>query len=125
MWRRDARAERANPHRLERHTASPWHVLGALAVRQAHRVDLAVAARWRARSAVDLWTQILDSVSQKPLVSNFSQQKTCLQNSRGRTRPIADDVDQFGIDIFSESCITRSEGPRVGVSLAGSHGSQL
>ena len=125
MWPRDVRTDRAGTHRLERCPASLRCLFSALALRETHRVDLAVAARRRLDPAVDRRSHVLDPTATRSLVNVTSQQNARLPNPRGRARPIAHPSDLIGIDKISESCITRLEGPRVGVGLAGSQGSQL
>lgn len=125
MWRRNVRTDRTGPHRVEGRTASIRRLLGALALRETHRVNLAVATRWGGNPVVDLSSHVLDATAPRSLVNVPSQQNVRLPNPRVRTRPVAHPSDHFGIDKISESCITRHEGPCVGVGLAGSHGSQL
>lgn len=125
MWPRDVRIDRAGPHRVERRAADLRRLLGAVALRETHRVNLAVAARRRRDRVVDCRSHVLDPTATRSLVNHTSQLEIRLPNFRGCARPIAQLIDHFGIDIFSESCITRYEGPRVGVGLAGTHGSQL
>lgn len=124
MWRRDVRTDWAGSHRLECRDASLRRVLGALAVRETHGVNLAVATGWRGGPVGDRRSHVLASAASGALVKASSQQAIRLPNSRGHTRPIAHPCSHLGIDIISKSCITRREGPCAGVGLTGSYGSQ-
>lgn len=124
MWRRHARITQTGSNGMERRASALRRVLGALAVRQAHRVNLALVAGWRSNTAVHRRSDILDPAPPTTLVTPWTQHKVRRPNSWGRTRPIAQSRGRIGIDNFPESCITRREGPRVGVSLAGSSRSQ-
>jgi hypothetical protein len=124
MWRRDVRTDRPGSDRLECRAPFILRLLGALAVRQAHRIDLAVATGWCGGPVVDHGRHVLDSGAATALVKPLRLQNICLPISRGRVSPIAAVDTHFGIDIFSRSCITRPEGPRAGVGHAGRFGSQ-
>lgn len=124
MWPRDVRIHRSGPHRVERRDADLRRLLGAVALCETHRVNLAVVARRRRDRVVDRSSQVLDSIAARALVKTPVVRIIRLPSSRGRARPIARRGGRFGIDNISESCITGHEGPRAGVGLAGSHRSQ-
>jgi hypothetical protein len=124
MWPSLARTNRPDSLDMERSAPLTGCLRRVVDLRAAHRINLAMATGRHGDHAVDRRSDVLDSATTRAVVRPSSGGEVRLPNPRGHARPIAPLRCHFGIDNIVKSCITRREGSRVGVGLAGSSRSQ-
>lgn len=124
MCRNHDRADRARAHSMVRRATAARHMHSSLALCPTCRIHLAMAARRTHRQLAGCGAHALDAQAKGTLVKPRSSEFRELPSSRDPTCLIALPRHSNCIDKVSKNAIKGPEGPRAGVGLAGSHGSQ-